>query len=1166
MAAPTVVQSVTGQATGTGTVASVTVSTPGNVTPGNALVAFIIGTPGTGTGVASTQLPASWVTTGAPSSGYATSNPHAYLRAGSRFNLSTSSDGSTLTFGVTWSSSNTWTLTVVLMEVSGVPTSRTFNLSINGTGGATGTTTACGTNTPTSPGALALVVAGTSSSSDTFSASAGWTLIDQQSAQPVVGVAWQSLSNEPSIADGVLSWTTSTHNVSALLVLTAASPTWSGSASDSAISTDVATRSALAFARSATDSALSADTATRSARAFSRTATDSSLSADVATRSALALSRSATDSALSADVATHSALALSRSASDSALSGDVASRSVAAARTATDTALSADVAARSLDSARTATDSCLSGDVAAPGVSLLRSATDSCSTADVAVPSTPSVSRSATDVSLTSDEAAVVVSRSATDTALSTDVAVVSGLPVERSASDTLYMTDVAVASVAPAPGPNVPALSNHVYEVVVCDWRGVAAGVLVSAVVSALTSNLSGIDECEFACDVWDPSLALLPISSIPGGMEVQVWRDGELHFWGWPISADVDVTSVRFSCSGVMWAVANRLFGPVIDFYSGGTVQPVIPNGSFEGDWVGGVPGGTNADGYTWSKSTTPGFVCSPSSDVAALGVQSAFMTNSNVNPDDSLRIEFEHTAPGPGPGEVTVTAWVFPLTFLGPAVNQNGLVVTTYDDDFITVADTAVAQITASTPLYQWTQLSVTVPFAPGVHTWVQVDLYCPNGTVYWDAVEAVGDHSVSTQERSQTTYDSGWLIGRIMRYAQDPAQGKSDLGILVQTTGWNGADGLTLADVGSTLVVKAARGWPAPSSGQIRGRSAWHNFTYTGVSSANNVLEGCSFSGDLSDELWNGCPIVLVGAPDSDYIATGFAVDRTYDLAGQGVIIQAIEEFPVIGACDWSLDWDSTGHFRWLSILPPDPANGYFAGKGVIQWNLPLLLDRSRVTDPTTSDDGSQSGSAQFVPGQGGSAQGETGYAAFPSHVGGVVAQGVSLTQSALTLAIPGATPVDPLWVGGGIYCIDALVFSPGTTVLSVDTGANTVTISKPVLITVGSASVGFGGVIIDRSHASIPDNPYSGLWPNAVGWVRKTSTPQVMPAVKVRADDPVDFLELISVGDAFNVLLNYGPFLGQWEQLMRLAAYTLDPVTEEVELVLNVIDSQGYQGQ
>ena len=123
-----------------------------------------------------------------------------------------------------------------------------------------------------------------------------------------------------------------------------------------------------------------------------------------------------------------------------------------------------------------------------------------------------------------------------------------------------------------------------------------------------------------------------------------------------------------------------------------------------------------------------------------------------------------------------------------------------------------------------------------------------------------------------------------------------------------------------------------------------------------------------------------------------------------------------------------------------------------------------------------------------------------------------------------------------------------------------------TISKPVLITVGSASVGFGGVIIDRSHASIPDNPYSGLWPNAVGWVRKTSTPQVMPAVKVRADDPVDFLELISVGDAFNVLLNYGPFLGQWEQLMRLAAYTLDPVTEEVELVLNVIDSQGYQGQ
>lgn len=300
-------------------------------------------------------------------------------------------------------------------------------------------------------------------------------------------------------------------------------------------------------------------------------------------------------------------------------------------------------------------------------------------------------------------------------------------------------------------------------------------------------------------------------------------------------------------------------------------------------------------------------------------------------------------------------------------------------------------------------------------------------------------------------------------------------------------------------------------------------------------------------------------------------------RQYPFSSNNNIFQAIQEFSSIGACDYEVTWDTTGHFRTFTVFPGQ--------KGTVRYNHPLALDVGFVTSLAAAITGSQVGTAQRVLGQGATgSSAEIGYSAFPALIGegdGVGFPGSNLprvlsgcTVTETTLICPGGNfTVDD--VGQGLF--DAIGFlAIGTVVLGILSDSEVLfndgsTIGSRVPINTGmGVTVGIGGVIIDQSQSALTGAPVGSLQGTAEGWLALAMNAQLVPTCTLRADGPEQILDHVTVGDIVPVQINYG-----WLQiggtpgspyLMRVTKITLHPVTEEVILTLNVIPQPAISSQ
>src|ERR1700683_4633592 len=99
-------------------------------------------------------------------------------------------------------------------------------------------------------------------------------------------------------------------------------------------------------------------------------------------------------------------------------------------------------------------------------------------------------------------------------------------------------VSDFSVYHTMPLPVPTPGPSGLHDYEVIVCDKYGVALGQIVSAVPTQIDWDLDAVGQA--LIDVWilDPTASLLPVSAVGGALEIQIWRDQVLIWWGIPVS----------------------------------------------------------------------------------------------------------------------------------------------------------------------------------------------------------------------------------------------------------------------------------------------------------------------------------------------------------------------------------------------------------------------------------------------------------------------------------------------------------------------------------------------------------------------------------------------------------------------------------------------------
>jgi hypothetical protein len=667
--------------------------------------------------------------------------------------------------------------------------------------------------------------------------------------------------------------------------------------------------------------------------------------------------------------------------------------------------------------------------------------------------------RAATETAFTADAIAGVGARHRflVETAITTDVLTYVLKLFAHVTATTVVAPSISAFSTFAPPNPQPGNTGLHDYEVIVCDKYGVAFGQITSAVPTQIDWVLDDIGDVQIDCFILDPSLIeLLPIAVFPGAREIQIWRDQECIWWGWPTSATFDAKQLHITGAGLLFPFSKRNFGPVLVNY--------LVNPQFEQPAPGGtVPG--------WTKSGVTASCINAASNSAwpiLLGGQAVLLVQ--ANPDVDTFIYQEVAVAGGEQGLFfDLSAWVYlvPGTTYGDAFAQRGLYIQFTPTGGGAPTDVEIQQITTATGQGTWVRLETGVLVPPGMTGTLQVRLYAPQGYTIWDACNLTVEESRGS---APTGSDVQQIIANIVEYAQEAASGKSPLAI--------------------------------------------------------------TFQGPV----------------------TGKSLIRIYQFSDNAGILDALNEFPTIGACDFEITWDRNGHQRAFTIYVP--------AKGHILYNEVLEIDLGTITDLQGTIDGTATSTTVRVLGQGssGSSQ-DIGYAAFPSSLGGrtctdgFIALGSNVVTGSLDF-----TPDD---VGQGIYCLQAGVLPIGSTV-SVYLSPTQVEFTNPsglgaqMDVPFGSNGVfGVGGIVLESTTSALTDLPIGTLLGTAEQTLQRVLAAQFVPTARQRADGPNGLFGIVNTGDVIPVVFRYG-WLTLGPVLMRVATVTLYPPTEELELQLNTV--------
>jgi len=317
--------------------------------------------------------------------------------------------------------------------------------------------------------------------------------------------------------------------------------------------------------------------------------------------------------------------------------------------------------------------------------------------------------------------------------------------------------------------------------ELVSVDKFGNRYGTIAGAVLRSCGGVKNGIGTARVTFNTQDPDYGDQLVRTLPDILEreVQVWRHGRLFWWGRPIRAESNAETVDIQLAEPHWPFTRRFFGRA-------TRANLIADGSFEDlastDWT--------AVDTAFTRTTSKRQIGVRSAQL----VQSAFDPATGYGPDAYLlqRID-NYQATGVGT-LLTLAAWFYidDGSWLGPAFFRRGLEIRRFASDGVSDPDDSASvagifEIDGNTRrgLWQRAETAVSMPIPDSIND-LEIRLYSPGGTIYWDAVTLTIMESLSSAEGpNDFEMEQTKIFRRIVEHAQDPAAGKDDLNITTNT---------------------------------------------------------------------------------------------------------------------------------------------------------------------------------------------------------------------------------------------------------------------------------------------------------------------------------------------------------------------------------------------
>lgn len=330
-------------------------------------------------------------------------------------------------------------------------------------------------------------------------------------------------------------------------------------------------------------------------------------------------------------------------------------------------------------------------------------------------------------------------------------------------------------------------------YRVVITDLAGNRYSELVTASLGDMSWELNGPGSLEFGMGQDDPAAGTVHALT----REVEVWK-GDSLLWSGPIVRPLaSAQFASFQAQTPEWYFSRRHVG--------------------KADRTNHVPGGDFEGGYgEWNVGFS-----APLEPVAGRNPahwNDAIVTTRAVTGKRSLRLEqeasgqpkygitaseyFEWEVDPDTVGEAgdvwTLSAYCFiPSSgWRGPRLDRGGLgmgrfstsdVIVITSEDGLTFGvfpkpiEGATTTIDELHPRNRWVRHQVTLVQPPSDEPeLISVRLHCPNGVIFWDRVTLTLQEALHFEETDQALIAAG-----IVEHLQDPAYGKSDLGIALHT---------------------------------------------------------------------------------------------------------------------------------------------------------------------------------------------------------------------------------------------------------------------------------------------------------------------------------------------------------------------------------------------
>lgn len=240
--------------------------------------------------------------------------------------------------------------------------------------------------------------------------------------------------------------------------------------------------------------------------------------------------------------------------------------------------------------------------------------------------------------------------------------------------------------------------------------------------------------------------------------GRELQIWRNGHMIKWGVVVAHDTDSETFTMTLAGLEF-YPSRLHVGRAD-----RVNHLV-NPEFES----GLTGWTNV-----------GASPVPTTTRRVLGTQSMRLRSTAEEQDHYIWQQFALTAPSIGL-YVTVAGHFFleAAGYLGPAFEVRGLYISRIGAGAELLEEQYVA-INDDTPRDEWVREETGIHIPPNASETIEVRLYSPGGTIYWDALSATVMESLSFPENDQS-----YIAYLLMEHAQDPAYDKPALNLTFDT---------------------------------------------------------------------------------------------------------------------------------------------------------------------------------------------------------------------------------------------------------------------------------------------------------------------------------------------------------------------------------------------